>query len=82
MENQYLLRGFIENVRESLEAQTDISEEERTKVLRKLQVLEQNGEYQDILKIAELRKVKNFSEFKSLVSSQQKVCLFFSCARK
>lgn len=73
MENQYLLKNFIDNVRASLETQTDISEEERAKILRKLEVLEQNGEYQDILKIAELRNVKNFADFKSLVSSQQQV---------
>lgn len=73
MENQYLLKNFIDNVRVSLESQTDISEEERTKILRKLEVLEQNGEYQDILKIAELRNVKNFADFKALVSSQQQV---------
>jgi hypothetical protein len=70
MENQYRLKGILTNIKGALSNKLGLSEEEKKKILSKVQQVEENGEYQDILKIVEATKTDSFKEFKQLLQAQ------------
>ena len=70
IENQYQLKGIVSKIKLGLETPT-LSETERNVLKRRIDELEQDGDYKDILAIVELGKSESFKEFKALVKSQE-----------
>ena len=72
IENQYKLKGLIRAIKEGIEALDKEDDPETKNLLKKIESIEENGEYQDILVIVESSKSENFKEFKELLSAQKK----------
>lgn len=70
IENQYKLKGIISKVKQSLNA-PEIDQEHKERLLRRIQQLEEDGDYKDILAIVELSKSDTYADFKKLMKSQE-----------
>lgn len=70
IENQYKLKGIIAKVRTAI-ASADVDQQERKKLGYRLDELEMDGDYKDILAIVELSKNESFAEFKALLKAQE-----------
>lgn len=70
IENQYKLKGILSKVRHSLDA-PEIDQEQKAKLLKRINQLEEDGDYKDILAIVELSKTGTYAEFKKLLQSQE-----------
>lgn len=80
IENQYKLKGIISRVRKAVEG-TEMKEDERKKLVHRLNELEQDGDYKDILAIVELSKTESFTEFKALLKAQESELMKLSPAQ-
>lgn len=72
IENQYKLKGIIKKIKEGIEALDREDSDEAKGLLKKIEVIEESGEYQDILKIVETSKTDSFREFRELIAAQNK----------
>ena len=73
IQNQYMLKSIIGKIKKSLENLPELSEDKRKKISERIEEIETNGEYQDILRIVEATKSDSFQDFKKLLYAQQQV---------
>jgi hypothetical protein len=70
IQNQYRLKSLLQVLKEGLKS-IDMSEEKKTGIENKIKYIEENGEYQDILKIVETSKLESYKEFKELLEANK-----------
>ncbi len=72
IENQYRLKSIIKKIKEGIDALDREDSDEAKDLLKKIEAIEEGGEYQDILKIVETSKTETFREFRELVAAQNR----------
>jgi hypothetical protein len=70
IQNQYRLKSLLQVLKEGLKS-IDMSEEKKSGIENKIKYIEENGEYQDILKIVETSKLESYKEFKELLEANK-----------